>query len=504
MTNGHRTAAGLVLPEAGSGLTPEDISDRQSALAETFGGPLFGHVVVADGYGVSLTVERGHLTIKDGVGEHRRERRSPKVNPPRRLAVGIGSAGFLTFETLRWCASVGTTVVVLGKDGAILVADPPGRDDARLLRAQCLALGLPVGLEIARYLIAEKLRGQAKVATGQLAADETASRLLALAEEARAAETIGDVRDIEAEGANHYFATWEAVVEVAFARRDVPLIPAHWLRFSGRKGLKDGRGGRPRNAADPVNALLNYSYKLAEIEAGLAARRLGLAESVGILHADQQAGKGRGRPSLACDLQEVVRPLVDASVLELCRGPRRKREFCEDGRGAVSVMAPLTHQLAQTMPAYAETLAPVAERVASMLLIPPPTTSTCRPCSVGPVIIRQRNGRWLPLVEDLPKVAPGARHAARKRRRERPGRHLCARSAGPRFPWCLGSGSGAGATIVWRALLWRRSGQRHARRSTPKSEPGRMRSTPGSLTRRNTRIRYDKPEIGSTPSYARR
>jgi hypothetical protein len=109
-------------------------------------------------------------------------------------------------------------------------------------------------------------------------------------------------------------------------------------------------------------AVLNYAYKLAEIEAGLAAMRIGLDPAIGILHADVA-----GRPSFACDLMEAVRPVVDAYVLDILSGPLRKREFTEDARGVVRCLAPITHRLAEAMPSYAVVLGPVVEHVADLL-----------------------------------------------------------------------------------------------------------------------------------------
>jgi CRISPR/Cas system-associated endonuclease Cas1 len=67
-----------------------------------------------------------------------------------------------------------------------------------------------------------------------------------------------------------------------------------------------------RPAATPINALLNYSYGLAEIECRLAAITVGLDPGMGIVHTDK-----RNRDSLALDLLEAIRPLVERNVLTL-------------------------------------------------------------------------------------------------------------------------------------------------------------------------------------------
>ena len=178
----------------------------------------------------------------------------------------------------------------------------PFRDDARLLRAQALSLYGPAGIAVTRYLISEKLRGQARVLRTRLGEDAAALTIVNLLGGVEAVDTIDAVRQIEAAGANVYFAAVERRAEVVFARKDLPRVPEHWSRFNGRRSSINP--GSPRSATDPAGAVLNYAYKLAEIEAGLAARRIGLSPSIGILHADVA-----GRPSFACDPMEAVRPL---------------------------------------------------------------------------------------------------------------------------------------------------------------------------------------------------
>jgi CRISPR-associated protein Cas1 len=341
-------------------LTDEDIADDIERRADAYSRPDSEHVAVVDGFGARVGVERGHLELHDGVGEHRRTRRYSKVDPPRRVVVGIGTVGAVSLDALRWCSSVGTPLVVLSNDGAILASGPPGRDDARLLRAQALALYGPSGLAITKYLLGAKLGGQAQVLRLHFHDEQAASMIDSLASEVGTAASIEEVRQLEAAAANVYFAAWERTAVVTFARKDVPRIAGHWSKFNGRRSSVNP--GSPRSATDPAGAIQNYSYKLAEIEAGLAARRMGLDPGIGILHADHP-----GRPSFACDLMEAVRPVVDAHVLGVLAGPLRKREFTEDARGVVRCLAGLTHHLAEAMPSYAVVLAPVTETVAGLL-----------------------------------------------------------------------------------------------------------------------------------------
>ncbi len=111
-------------------------------------------VLVADGYGLSLSVSRGHLVVSDGLGRHRRERKLPRAQRTVRRIVILGHTGHLTLEAIRWCADTSIALIQLHADGTtLLTAGKPGTDDARLRRAQAAAAGSPVGVELTRHLL---------------------------------------------------------------------------------------------------------------------------------------------------------------------------------------------------------------------------------------------------------------------------------------------------------------------------------------------------------------
>lgn len=64
-------------------------------------------VLVVDGFGVSLTVSRGHLVVRDGMGRNRRERRLPKAQRTVRRIVILGHTGHISLEAVRWCHDTG-------------------------------------------------------------------------------------------------------------------------------------------------------------------------------------------------------------------------------------------------------------------------------------------------------------------------------------------------------------------------------------------------------------
>ncbi len=321
-------------------------------------------VLVVDGFGVSLTVTRGHLLIRDGLGRHHRERRLPRAQRTVRRIVILGHSGHVTLDAIRWCHDTGIAIVQLDTDGTILLtAGKPGADDPRLRRAQAAAAGGSVGVEITRRLLGAKLDGQASVAAELLAAPGVADTIRGLAEQLADCDDLVRCRDLEAQASNAYFAAWTTSVTCRFAERDAGKVPDHWAVF-GSRGSPLHRGGRsPRNAADPINALLNYGYALAEAEAHLAALAVGLDPGLGIVHTDK-----KNRDSLALDLLEPLRPHVERHVLQLLAARHfRASDLHETRQGACRLVPPLTHELAEQLPDYARAVAPLAETVTHLL-----------------------------------------------------------------------------------------------------------------------------------------
>jgi len=92
------------------------------------------------------------------------------------------------------------------------------------------------------------------------------------------------------------------------------------------------RGRSRRPPLDPVNALLSFLYTLLTHDCRSAAESVGLDPAVGFLHRDRP-----GRPSLALDLMEELRPaLADRLALALLnRRQIGNKDFIKQDNGAV-------------------------------------------------------------------------------------------------------------------------------------------------------------------------
>jgi CRISPR-associated endonuclease Cas1 len=324
--------------------------------------PLFrarGGVCVVEGYGIRVFTRSGRLHVEDGFGRERREQVFSRTKPELSRLVLLGHAGTLTLEALRWLSDLGISYLHLDADGRVLATSVPSDGDARLRRSQALAASSPVGLEIARSVLTEKLRGQREVLLTLEPDDSFVAAFDAASDWLSVASDVNEMMMAERDAALAYWTGWRDV-EVRFRKSDIERVPERWRSFGRRISPLTGA---PRLAVTPPNALLNYLYALLEAETRVACLTVGLDPTLGMVHADY-----RSRDSLALDLMEAVRPRVDAYMLEVLRQRTfAKGDFFETRRGVCRILSPLTRELAQTLPVWAELVAPVCERVVKML-----------------------------------------------------------------------------------------------------------------------------------------
>ena len=317
-------------------------------------------VLTLYGFGVRVAMQSGHLCMEDGIGPERRKFRLPRIGHGLRRLVVIGNDGLVSLAALRWLADQDATFVMLERDGQVFITTGPVRpSDARLRRAQALAEHSGVALCIARELISRKLAGQERVVRNKLLDEKTADTIAQFRADVARAETMDDIRRIEAQGASVYWCVWRDL-PICFPKSDLRRVPDHWRAFDTRKSPLSGS---QRLAANPVNAILNYLYAVLESESRLAAAALGLDPGLGFIHNDAPA-----RDSLACDLMEPIRPEIDAYIIDwITREPLKREWFFEQRDGNCRLMAPFTVKLSETAPMWARAVAPIAEWVTQQL-----------------------------------------------------------------------------------------------------------------------------------------
>ncbi|WKW51342.1 type I-C CRISPR-associated endonuclease Cas1c [Rhodomicrobium lacus] len=224
------------------------------------------------------------------------------------------------------CAASGITIVFLDRVGRFQArVEGPVSGNVLLRRAQYRVSDAPT--EIVRSLVVGKIANQRVVlmralrdhgegfaVERRIAIEGVVDRLAhIIARAERKDDSTDAMRGSEGEAAHLYFSVFD----------DLILSPASELRWRGRSR---------RPPLDPINALLSFLYALLTHDCRSAAESVGLDPAVGFLHRDRP-----GRPSLALDLMEELRPvLADRLALSLInRQQLQASDFVTEDSGAV-------------------------------------------------------------------------------------------------------------------------------------------------------------------------
>lgn len=317
-------------------------------------------VIALWGYGVSVTVSRGHLVLSDGILDARRITRLSKAERPRRIVVVVETGGHVSLDAVRWIVAMqSSSLVLLDRSGVVLAAIGPRRlDDVKLRRAQAVAPWSPAGVVVAALLLATKLTGQASVLRSLDVPQASTRAVESCRDRILATDAIAPMLIAESDAAVTY---WREVAQlsVRFAKRSLDRVPTHWLRF-GQRQSPIARGNR--RAVTPANAMLNFAYAVLEAEVTIALASVGLDPGLGIVHADVE-----GRASFSLDVLEALRPDADRVVIDILSGRSFSHEdFVELVAGDVRLAPALATELARQI-RFEQSVGHVVSRVVSAL-----------------------------------------------------------------------------------------------------------------------------------------
>jgi CRISPR-associated protein Cas1 len=247
--------------------------------------------------------------------------------PLHMLASVVAFGGiFLSPSLMQACASHGITIVMLDRNGRFQArVEGPVSGNVLLRRAQYKASDAPE--DIVKSIILGKITNQRAVLMralrdyGEDYDQDTKMALLEVTQRlARSLSYVNQytleldtLRGIEGDAAKLYFGVFNHLIR----------SPDPELSFTVRSR---------RPPLDPINALLSFLYTLLTHDCRSAAESVGLDPAVGFLHRDRP-----GRPSLALDLMEELRPiLADRLVLSLInRRQLRAKDFETRDGGAI-------------------------------------------------------------------------------------------------------------------------------------------------------------------------
>lgn len=235
----------------------------------------------------------------------------------------VSCSGFL----MSLCSEHGVGIAFMTENGRFLArVQGPVSGNVLLRKQQYRASDSPGQTAmIARAIVMGKIANSRTVllraarerenSAGRELLERGALRLSRISSDVAKAPTVDEVRGYEGDAARTYFALFDQ------------LIVAGKDEFSFT-----GRSRRP--PLDSVNALLSFLYTLLTHDTASALECSGLDPAVGFLHRDRP-----GRPSLALDLVEELRPvLADRLALSLInRRQLRGKDFRTAETGGVTL-----------------------------------------------------------------------------------------------------------------------------------------------------------------------
>ncbi|MEQ1531122.1 MAG: CRISPR-associated endonuclease Cas1 [Methylococcales bacterium] len=190
-------------------------------------------------------------------------------------------------------------------------------DASRRLGQYQASMDVQLRTPLARWLVLVKVRAQQQLIRDALAARadlrypltagmQTLSGILSQLRDEQVNLSIASLRGLEGAAAAAHFGAYGHLF-------------AGSLNFTGRK---------KRPPPDPVNACLSLGYTLLHYDAVRACHSVGLDAMLGFYH-----DVSFSRESLACDLMEPLRPVMDAWVWRLFSDRQLRVEHFSDDNG---------------------------------------------------------------------------------------------------------------------------------------------------------------------------
>jgi CRISP-associated protein Cas1 len=232
--------------------------------------------------------------------------------------------GYITLDAITWLCQQGITLYLIDWKGEFLQTLTPRQNrNARLCYLQVKAAESDLRVDIAREFVYRKTLAHIEVLKSiseytykrtfrKYRASRTWDKpaweaLESMLEELPNTREMNAVLMLEARLAMIYWNTFVGI-PIKFETKAAKIVPEHWLSITERMS---GLSQNTSHATNPFHAALNFAYALLEAQVMQAINVAGLEPTVGFLHAYQD-----GKPSLAYDLMECFRALVDAKVLE--------------------------------------------------------------------------------------------------------------------------------------------------------------------------------------------
>ena len=281
--------------------------------------------LILAGHGVSLRIENGALTVRHGFTHYPQQRETVRhfrgdVSLPQRIILLDGS-GSVSFDVLSWLAEQKVSLIRIDWKGDIVcVAGASGYSSNPFrVKWQWETRENPEQRnEFCRSLITRKIEASIITLEKSVPRSDKWERAMKSAYAAltrldeNPPETISELRALEANCAASYFRGWVGM-PIKWRGTSRRPIPDNWHSIGQRSSPYHLAGNR--NAAHPVNSILNYAYTALASEIRIKAISEGYDPTIGIMHEGSD-----GSSKFVFDLMEPERPKVDRAVLDFVKG----------------------------------------------------------------------------------------------------------------------------------------------------------------------------------------
>ena len=281
------------------------------------------NTLLITGFGTSINVDKRKLIITNKLKGTRIEFYPHKINHD-----GIiidGHTGNITFEAMRWLSKHNINLTLLNWNGQLLANVMPEQPKSGKLRIKQYQkyLDSEARFEIALKIVQTKVEHSLHLLEGLSkfyeSVDFTKIRKSIEKEDLFLLDIMKNNEKQDVSKSIKQLMTYEGRIAGIYhdnlTRIFNQLNPE--FNFTGRKNKSNSRN---YNASDEINALLNYGYAILESEIRKAINSVGLDYSIGFLHEINQS-----RTPLVYDIQELLRWLIDISVIQLLEEKKIKK-----------------------------------------------------------------------------------------------------------------------------------------------------------------------------------
>jgi CRISPR-associated protein Cas1 len=273
------------------------------------------------GHGVTLRVEGGALTIRNGFTHYPQKHETYRffkgeLTIASRIIMLDGS-GSISFDVLAWLSEQKVPLIRINWQGnvqSVLANNGYAANPHRVQWQRETRADPNRRMVFCIDLVTRKIEGCIKTLEKSIRRSPAWEQAIKRAYadltrlECKPLPDIVSLRALEAGSAAAYFRAW----------REIPLqwkgtnrrpIPEGWHKIGSRNS--DFQLAGNRNAVHPVNAMLNCAYGILESQIPIQSVVEGYDPTLGIMH------EGRDRSgAFVFDMMEPERPKVDRSILE--------------------------------------------------------------------------------------------------------------------------------------------------------------------------------------------